>query len=606
MNIKGIFVAVFLLGMLFFAPALLWFASDNLAHRLLAESNVEAWKEFQKKSVSEKQQLIGPLSTALSESKSQVRFKAIWILSQIPQAVWKKPDAFQKGLKDPYWRVRWQSVIAIGDSKYKPLIPSLFPLIQDVHPKVRHKVSWTLGQLGPEFPFPKIPIGNQFSREEDAFQAWKPYLKSKDPVKRSWAALEISKLSSVPFEEELRALLQDPDWRVRWRATIGVGKKRNVQDLNVFGKLLSDKNFLVRREAARAVRWLFGCSPEVSKRFCELLKDPNFSVRREAARGFRWLRFYLSEEEKKQAVKALTEVVNDPDKHVRREASWTLGELGNFAEGAIPELKVLLQDSYEYASENAATALQQIGIEDKEFIEAVVEAFWVRQEKSLPATMRKNKEGTVAFLINALANPKMEVQKDAIRSLRLLGPLAGGAVSSLLPFLNESESLLRYETVWALGAIGEDSTVALELLEKALDDSDEYVSECAAWAIGKTNAEEAIPLLKKTLEHRNGSTRYFAARALLARGIKEDKVLEQIKEALKESKREYLRKEVVLILQKESLKEIARLLLPTLEEVLSDEDEEVRFQVGRLVHELTGKCNGFPVIFCHPCGFEHP
>ncbi|CCQ65866.1 Ferrochelatase, protoheme ferro-lyase [Crocosphaera watsonii WH 0402] len=86
------------------------------------------------------------------------------------------------------------------------------------------------------------------------------------------------------------------------------------------------------------------------------------------------------------------------------------------------------------------------------------------------------------------ANPKVE----------LLGRTKSEeAISELEKALNDSDEYVRGSAAYALGNIGSDQ--AISELEKALNDSDEYVRGSAAYALGNIGSDQAIESLSTFL-----------------------------------------------------------------------------------------------------------
>lgn len=122
---------------------------------------------------------------------------------------------------------------------------------------------------------------------------------------------------------------------------------------------------------------------------------------------------------------------------------------------------------------------------DEEFVASVIHAVASMGETATPRVIR------------ALKNP--ELRHYAIRAVTEMGPTAKGTVATLIELLAEDDVELRREVQFAIGAIGPDAAAAVPTLVKAISDKRPEVRNSAAYALGKIGpaAKTALPELRK-------------------------------------------------------------------------------------------------------------
>ncbi len=95
--------------------------------------------------------------------------------------------------------------------------------------------------------------------------------------------------------------------------------------------------------------------------------------------------------------------------------------------------------------------------------------------------------------------PKLAGNIQNQRVILALGELRDErAADSLIPFLEDSDPLIRTETATALGHVDEER--ALEVLLPMLTDSDQLVREKTAIALGEIGQAEALPALRDSAQ----------------------------------------------------------------------------------------------------------
>lgn len=166
-----------------------------------------------------------------------------------------------------------------------------------------------------------------------------------------------------------------------------------------------------------------------------------------------------------------------------------IGDLGEIAVSAVPELIQTLQSKDNMVRRISAFALGRIG------------------EGAAPA---------VPMLVTALADDQQEVREFAAFALGRIGEGAAPAVPALMPALQDKNSVVRFGAALALRQMGEAAAPAMPALIIALQDENQLIGQLAALALGEigTNAASAIPSLAQMMRNTNADVRYSASYAL--------------------------------------------------------------------------------------------
>ncbi len=288
---------------------------------------------------------------------------------------------------------------------------------------------------------------------------------------------------------------------------------------------LRDKNLLVRQSAAEVLqRFRTSAIPALVK----ASKDSDVRVRRHAAALLEKMTYGTSSvsSETKNVMPQLISLLKDSDADVRRSAVSALGIIGAKAKTAVPQLIPLLKDSDADVRRSTASALASIGAEAKTAVPQLVSLL-----KDSDANVRRSAadalggigaeaKTAVPQLVPLLKDSDANVRRSTASALGRIGAEAKAAVPQLIPLLKDSDANVRKSAASALGRIGdvnvrdsaadalgrrrigaETKTVVPQLVA-LLKDSDPYVRESAADALGRIGAEtktavpQLIPLLK--------------------------------------------------------------------------------------------------------------
>jgi HEAT repeat protein len=198
----------------------------------------------------------------------------------------------------------------------------------------------------------------------------------------------------------------------------------------------------------------------------------------------------LEEEKVKDEIEIQIDLLKDPDWVVRREASITLGEMGD--ERCVEPLGRALRDGDWQVREVAIEGLGQIGSPAVELLIKLLRDWDVRKY-AIAALGKIRDERVLDPLMLQLRND--EFKDDATNALVELGK---PALPRLVTALKDKDENVRKQAVLALGRI--KHAEAIDPLIDMLSDSDWFTrltSAAALEAIGDDRGREAIkPLMK--------------------------------------------------------------------------------------------------------------
>jgi HEAT repeat protein len=239
---------------------------------------------------------------------------------------------------------------------------------------------------------------------------------------------------------------------------------------------------------------------------------------------------------------------SDDDPHVRRSAAYALGAFGAQAGGAADALSAALRDKDASVRQNAAWALGQIGEQAGSAVTGLCECLsdkdvLVRRDAaSALGSMGKAGAAAVAPLIDLAKSEADEVVRAAaLNSLAYLaGPEHARFARGLEPLLDNKNPEIALNAAIVLARIGgTESSSALPVLRKALQDPDAHVQELATAALVNLgpNAEPAMYDLADVLTNTSAATlvRRNAALAIAHVGAAAKPVVPSLVQALKAS-----------------------------------------------------------------------
>jgi len=227
---------------------------------------------------------------------------------------------------------------------------------------------------------------------------------------------------------------------------------------------------------ARAGR---GSQPAIDALILSLRQDPSTAVRAGAAAA-------LGASLAPAAKAPLFDALGEPSEAVRHQAARGLSALGTSAED-VPWLQAALDSPDEYVSGFAAWSLGNLG---------------------------QAAQGAVPLLARALARPRMDAVVCA--AIARIGPAAADAVPVLVQALRSADTGQRWRAARALGRIGPAAQAAVPALQAALADPEIGVRQHAARALGRLGpaARPAAAALQRATGDPDPAVRHEARQAL--------------------------------------------------------------------------------------------
>jgi HEAT repeat protein len=288
----------------------------------------------------------------------------------------------------------------------------------------------------------------------------------------------------------------------------------------------------LRNDAVDALRNIGPAAADAVPALARLLDDPDLYNLVDALKEFG--------PAVKPGIPILRKFLISPDRQLAERAAQTLGSLSAYAEDAIPDLIMALEQK-----EIRASAAHSLG------------RFGARAKKAIPALVLGMKSDDKAYRLSAtfaLVNiaPKHEGLYDAlmeersasngldetrvISSLGALGPRAKAAVPDLLILLkSDGSNFLRAVAAQSLIKIDPRSSVVHAALQEALKDKavDIRVGAAKALCLHSPAPESAIRVLTESLEVGKRVYRMDVARTLIHLGKQEQAAMKLLLAELK-------------------------------------------------------------------------
>jgi len=228
----------------------------------------------------------------------------------------------------------------------------------------------------------------------------------------------------------------------------------------------------------------------------------------------RWQACFLLGNAGPDAVPLLLPALHDPDDDVRMYAVWALGIQGADAHAALPEVSARLKDPSPFVRQAGIFAVRRIAASPEEAVPALVTLLGDADldiRFSVGREIARFGPGAVPPVRKLLADPSIEVRRQAVVTLGLIGPDAAAAVPDLLALLRDPQAGLQDDTSEALAGIG---APALSALADALEpERDSALRKIAILALARAG-QPAVPLLTGVLTDRDPSVRLQAVTAL--------------------------------------------------------------------------------------------
>jgi HEAT repeat protein len=204
------------------------------------------------------------------------------------------------------------------------------------------------------------------------------------------------------------------------------------------------------------------------------LASPKVEVRRAAISGL------IHSDLSAHMFPEMRATLKDSDGEVRSIAATAIGNLGEKAEPAIPELiSQLEKDKTKEARETAARALGRVG-------------------KALP----KERSAIKPLQKAAVEDTDPVTRTVALGALAMMGEDVPAQVTALRKYLSHDEPLVRMKAAHALGMIGLAAKVAAPEIVTVLEkETDSHRRGYVARALGNTGDPNSLPALEKALKN---------------------------------------------------------------------------------------------------------
>lgn len=329
---------------------------------------------------------------------------------------------------------------------------------------------------------------------------------------------------------EWTADLRDASPAVRQRAVVALGTMGPPAIPALLHLVLTDPHppSPAARQAAHALAGMrFAAAPPL----LQALEDPDRVVRRRASYVLA-----LFPEVDADIVSALGRVLADPDRPVRVNASLRLRHAGAAARPAASGLIAALHDSDDVVRTHASRALMQIGLVDPAVIPGLVDGLRSKHPYNARHALIMLGAPASPVLVTALGDPDAGVRQHAAAVLGKIRPVVSGVVPALIAMLErDPDRQVRDRAGVALREIGEESDEALYALARALAVRDGVRSR-AAWALGAFNRPEPAVLneLVHALKDSSREVRARAAHALARMAPPDPHVIQALVELLRD------------------------------------------------------------------------
>lgn len=249
-----------------------------------------------------------------------------------------------KGLRDKEGRVRWEAASALG-SIGQDSVPALINALGDNDARTRHAAAYALGQMGAE--------------AVTAVPALSRSLNDQDQTVRDSAAYSLTAIGTPGFLALIQASgqIQEPARIVATRMLTN-SYLTHFRTISEFYLMAQDALPATRKQALEALRAIRAASSLAIQASLSALDDPATEVCLAAIQTLG-----ARAGTNQHAVQALITCLNAESPRIREEAARALGNIGDPARVACPELARLMQDPEKSVSIAAQQAMEKIGQE---------------------------------------------------------------------------------------------------------------------------------------------------------------------------------------------------------------------------------------------------
>jgi HEAT repeat protein len=183
-------------------------------------------------------QVIAALASHLTDVHPDVRERSAWALGEIEDAAAVEP--LLNALNDGEARVRVRAAWALGEIESPSAVNGLLTALNDSDGSVREKSVWALGEI----------------QSPSAVDGLVPLLKDSHATIRRLAAWALGEIQHPGAVGGLVSALQDDDWQVRKTAAWALGEIDDRAAIDALRAAAGDANSEVRRAVAHALREL--------------------------------------------------------------------------------------------------------------------------------------------------------------------------------------------------------------------------------------------------------------------------------------------------------------------------------------------------------------
>ncbi|MBI4661578.1 MAG: HEAT repeat domain-containing protein [Verrucomicrobia bacterium] len=178
-----------------------------------------------------------------------------------------------------------------------------------------------------------------------------------------------------------------------------------------------------------------------------------------------------------------------PAIETRRSAVSALGELGLLAKPAVPALLLVARDPDHVVRDRALNALRKLRHLDDEVHAALVGLLSPKRPNAEAVELSRQYQlrgpQVVEALIRAAQDTNASIRRDALETLKDIGPDATSAVPTLARALADSDGGIRYLAARALEEVGPAAKSAIPELGLAVHDTNDMVRTAATRALQK-------------------------------------------------------------------------------------------------------------------------
>lgn len=317
-------------------------------------------------------------------------------------------------------------------------------------------------------------------------------LKRTNSQARSTSARLLRNMSSLPGgKRDLSWLLNDVSEAVREEAIASIGDVGDHSDLKTLDQAMNDGSVNVRVTAARSLGVMGKRNANVFGPLSRACKDHVIEVRRTAVEALT-----MFDGGGDEAVRALTLLLKDTDREVRKHAAAGLGV--RRVASAVPNLVAALGDESEDVKLAAVAALDLIGADARAAVPALC-----RLARGGSAELRSATLGALADIkdpsavpvaLGSLKDTEERVRREAVSALGDIGFASPEVVKGLCSALRDKESSVRSEAVQALEELGGKAKTAVpDLIETMRTDKNlRYLARTAIEEIGDAQSVKMV------------------------------------------------------------------------------------------------------------------